>query len=137
MYIEVWWPIRDLIEKLQNQEPQWKKRTNWRVDMKLDAFWHLFSFKWNDAFWSKRRRFMHFTKKRSKWCRVERHHKPSSSPGHVENRGRRSIFPLSPPKPKKPTTARLVPSLTPRPHAEKAIPCEQPTSSPYPAPWQG
>jgi len=52
----------------------------------------------------------HWKKKRgSKQCRFERHHKPSSSPGHAENRGRRSIFPpiflsfLSLPKPKKPT----------------------------------
>jgi len=43
---------------------------------------------------------MHFTekkmkqKRRSKRCRFERHHKPSFSPGHAENRGRRSCFPL-------------------------------------------
>jgi hypothetical protein len=26
--IEVWWPIRDLIEEIWNQEPNWKRRVN-------------------------------------------------------------------------------------------------------------
>jgi hypothetical protein len=26
--IEVWWPIRDLIEEIQNQGPNWKRRVN-------------------------------------------------------------------------------------------------------------
>jgi len=69
---------------------------------KLKAYfwiWHIlapFPFKWNGAFWVKRRRFVHCFKKKgiSKRCRFERHHKPSSSPRHAENRGRKSCFPL-------------------------------------------
>jgi len=26
--IEVWWPIRDLIEEIRNQGPNWKRRVN-------------------------------------------------------------------------------------------------------------
>ena len=65
----------------------------------------------------------------SKRCRFERHHKPSSSPGHAENREEEAFslpffYPFSVSQnPKKPTP-RLVPSLTPpRPHAKRAIPC--------------
>jgi len=57
--IEVWWPIKDLIEEIQDQGPKCKTRANWRPDFKSDAFWRQFPFKWNDTFWKKQRRFIH------------------------------------------------------------------------------
>jgi len=75
-----------------------------------------------------------FQKKRgiSKRCRFERHHKPSSSPGHAENRGRRSCFPLrfaSPslhptcPRNAATTHANIGPATTPQWWKKSGKPC--------------
>jgi hypothetical protein len=61
-----------------------------------------------------------FKKKKSKWCRFERHLKSSSSPGRAEDRGRRSYyvplqrhyFPLSLPSLAQKYTTQPIPTLT-------------------------
>jgi len=86
-------------------------------------------------------------RERSKRCRFERHHKSSSSPARVEDRGKkgyyvplqRHYFPLSPPHlPKKtsndPCPHRLYYHATMMKKVMGAMPCEQLPSSPYPAP---
>ena len=94
--IEVWWPIRDLIEEIQNQGPKWKGAKIKDLILNLMRFGA--SFHLNET--------VHFgkngvvscisleKKKKQKRCRFERHHVSSSSPGRAENRGRRSICPL-------------------------------------------
>jgi len=86
--IEVWWPIKDLIEEIRDQEPNCKMRANWRIDS-----FHLnetVRFRQNDAV------SCGFKKKRKKKEREETVSfwggtvSSSSSPGHAA--GKETLF---------------------------------------------
>jgi len=66
-----------------------------RTNVNSDTFLLPFPFKWNNVFCPKRHHFMHYSRKKSpKRYHFERHCSLSSSPGRVENRGRRKFVPL-------------------------------------------